>query len=262
MKHKRNRAVIIGAGFGGLSLGLRLQSLGFDTIILEKLDGPGGRAYVKNIKGFTFDMGPTVITVPHFIEELFVLERDVDNLDQPDFPDSVWTGKQELGAATANYAKIIPIKPFYRIYFDDKSYFDYDGDPERTREQIQQIAPEDLDGYERFHQDAEAIFKRGFLDLGYTFFNDVSTMLKVLPDLLKLDAVRSLFSFTSRYFSSNKLRQVFSFETLLIGGNPLAVPAIYAMIHFVEKTWGVHYVMGGTGALVRGMVQKFEEIGW
>ena len=118
----------------------------------------------------------------------------------------------------------------------------------------------DLDGYERFHQDAEAIFKRGFLDLGYTFFNDVSTMLKVLPDLLKLDAVRSLFSFTSRYFSSDKLRQVFSFETLLIGGNPLAVPAIYAMIHFVEKTWGVHYVMGGTGALVQGMVQKFEEM--
>ncbi len=261
MKHKRNRAVIIGAGFGGLSLGLRLQSLGFDTIILEKLDGPGGRAYVKNIKGFTFDMGPTVITVPHFIEELFALERDVDNLDQPDFPDSVSTGTQELGAATANYATIVPIKPFYRIYFDDKSYFDYDGDPARTREQIQQIAPEDLDGYERFHQDAEAIFKRGFLDLGYTFFNDVSTMLKVLPDLLKLDAVRSLFSFTSRYFSSDKLRQVFSFETLLIGGNPLAVPAIYAMIHFVEKTWGVHYVMGGTGALVRGMVQKFEEIG-
>ena len=253
MSKERSRAIIIGSGFGGLSLGLRLQSLGFDTTIIEKLDGAGGRAYVKKVNGFTFDMGPTVITVPHFIEELFALDRDSDNLDQPDFPAHILNGEQKPGIATAKYAEIVPIKPFYRIYFDDKSYFDYDGDPVSTREQISQIAPEDLDGYERFHKDAEAIFKRGFLELGYTFFNDAPTMLRVLPDLLKLDAVRSLFSFTSRYFSSDKLRQVFSFETLLIGGNPLAVPAIYAMIHFVEKTWGVHYVMGGTGALVQGM---------
>ena len=256
MSKERSRAIIIGSGFGGLSLGLRLQSLGFDTTIVEKLDGAGGRAYVKKVNGFTFDMGPTVITVPHFIEELFALDRDSDNLDQPDFPAHILNGEQKPGIATAKYAEIVPIKPFYRIYFDDKSYFDYDGDPVSTREQISQIAPEDLDGYERFHKDAEAIFKRGFLELGYTFFNDAPTMLRVLPDLLKLDAVRSLFSFTSRYFSSDKLRQVFSFETLLIGGNPLAVPAIYAMIHFVEKTWGVHYVMGGTGALVQGMVKN------
>jgi phytoene desaturase len=257
----RGRAVIIGSGFGGLSLGLRMQSLGFNTTIVEKLDGPGGRAYVKKINGFTFDMGPTVITVPYFIEELFSLERDKDNLHQPDFPDHLFNNVKYPGINTANYAKIVPIKPFYRIYFDDKSYFDYDGDPENTRSQIKQISPEDLAGYELFHKDAEAIFKRGFLELGYTFFSDAPTMLKVLPDLLKLDAVRSLFSFTSRYFKSEKLRQVFSFETLLIGGNPLAVPAIYAMIHFVEKTWGVHYVMGGTGALVEGLVAKFTEMG-
>ena len=261
MSNERHSAVIIGAGFGGLSLGIRLQSLGFNTTIVEKLDGPGGRAYVKEVNGFTFDMGPTVITVPHFIEELFALERDIDNLQKPDFPENIVSGEPTVNSATAAYANIVPIKPFYRIYFDDKSYFDYDGDPTHTREQIRRIAPEDLAGYERFHHDAEAIFKRGFLELGYTFFNDISSMLKVLPDLLKLDAVRSLFSFTSRYFSSHKLRQVFSFETLLIGGNPLAVPAIYAMIHFVEKTWGVHYVMGGTGALVKGMVEKFEEMG-
>jgi len=257
----RKKAIIIGSGFGGLSLGLRLQSLGFDTTIVEKLDGPGGRAYVKKVNGFTFDMGPTVITVPHFIEELFALERDTHNLEKPDFPTPLNQSESGLGVATKKYAEIVPIKPFYRIYFDDKSFFDYDGDPIHTREQIKEIAPDDLDGYERFHTDAEAIFKRGFLELGYTFFSDVPSMLKVLPDLLRLDAVRSLFSFTSRYFKSDKLRQVFSFETLLIGGNPLVVPAIYSMIHFVEKTWGVHYVMGGTGALVNGMVKKFEELG-
>ena len=260
--HKgHNTAIIIGAGFGGLSLGIRLQSLGFSTIILEKLDAPGGRAYVKKVKGFTFDMGPTVITVPHFIEELFSLEQLQDDLDKPDFPKEVLLNKNSEKTSTKKYAKIVPIKPFYRIYFHDKTYFDYDGDPVNTRRQIKEIEEEDLAGYERFHQDAEAIFKRGFLELGYTFFGSTKEMFKVLPDLLKLDAVRSLFSFTSKYFKSHKLRQVFSFETLLVGGNPLSVPAIYSMIHFVEKTWGVHYVMGGTGALINGMVKKYHELG-
>lgn len=261
------RAVIIGAGFGGLSLGIRLQSLGFDTLIVERLDGPGGRGYQKRTPdGYVFDMGPTVITVPHFIEELFALERGKPGLDDPDFPPEVRnavrvTAGESGGPRTREYVKLVPILPFYRIVFDDGTYFDYDGDPANTRRQIAELAPEDLAGYERFHADAQAIFERGFLDLGYTHFGDVPSMLRVLPDLLRLDAVRTLFSFTSRYFQSDKLRQVFSFETLLVGGNPLSVPAIYAMIHFVEKTWGIHYAMGGTGSLVRAFVQKFEELG-
>ena len=254
-------ALIIGSGVGGLSLGIRLQSLGFKTTILEKLDGPGGRAYTNKIKGVVFDMGPTVITVPFFIEELFSLEIGKDNLNLPDFSSESLKSKNIENTSTRKYVEIIPIKPFYRIYFHDKTYFDYDGDPENTRRQIKDIEASDLEGYEKFHRDAEAIFKRGFLELGYTFFNSASEMFKVLPDLLKLDAVRSLFSFTSKYFKSEKLRQVFSFETLLIGGNPLSVPAIYSMIHFVEKTWGVHYVMGGTGALIDGMLKKYHELG-
>ncbi len=276
-------AIIIGSGFGGLSLGIRLQSLGFKTTILEKLDAPGGRAYVRRVSSdgqqilkpdqtnpngvFTFDMGPTVITVPHFIEELFSLEVGKSNLELPDYPASVLGDDKRVisgfssGENTSRYVKLVPILPFYRIYFDDGSYFDYDGDPENTVRQIRQLAPEDLDGYERFHRDARAIFERGFLELGYTHFGDVVTMLKVVPDLIKLDAVRTLFSFTKKYFSSDKMRQVFSFETLLVGGNPLAVPAIYAMIHFVEKTWGIHFALGGTGALVKAFVQKFEELG-
>ena len=263
----RKKAIIIGAGFGGLALGIRLQSLGFDTTILEALDKPGGRAYVKEIDGFIFDMGPTVITVPHFIEELFQLERDVSMLELPDFPEAILQENARIssgvsgGTSTSKYCTIVPILPFYRIYFDDGTYFDYDGDPENTRRQISELAPEDLEGYEQFHDAAEKIFKRGFLELGYTHFGDVPTMLKVAGDLFKLDAVRSLFSFTSRFFKNDKMRQVFSFETLLVGGNPLKVPAIYAMIHFVEKTWGIHYVKGGTGALVEGFVRKFKELG-
>ncbi|TNE84714.1 MAG: phytoene desaturase [Deltaproteobacteria bacterium] len=272
MSETRKTAIIIGSGIGGLSLGIRLQAAGYDTTIVEALDKPGGRAYVRQQDGFTFDMGPTVLTVPHFIEELFALERDEPGLDALDFPDEIlpktahatelriregWSS----GPRTHEYVKIRPILPFYRIYFDDGTYFDYDGDPESTRRQIEAIEPADLEGYERFHRDARAIFERGFLELGYTYFGDPWSMIKVIPDLFKLDAVRSLFGFTARYFKSDKLRQVFSFETLLIGGNPLRVPAIYAMIHFVEKTWGIHFAMGGTGALVDGFVRKYEELG-
>ncbi|PNY80101.1 phytoene desaturase family protein [Deinococcus koreensis] len=264
----RKTALIIGSGIGGLSLGIRLQSLGFDTTILERLDAPGGRAYQKRTEdGYVFDMGPTVITVPHFIEELFALERDKAMLAEPDYPAQVLAEDARVregesgGPRTRDYVKLVPILPFYRIYFDDGTFFDYDGDPVSTRRQISELAPEDLAGYERFHEDARAIFERGFLELGYTHFGDVPSMLRVVPDLMRLDAVRTLFSFTSKYFENPKMRQVFSFETLLVGGNPLSVPAIYAMIHFVEKTWGIHYAMGGTGALVRAFVQKFEELG-
>ncbi len=261
------KAIVIGSGIGGLSAAIRLQSLGIDTLVLERNDQPGGRAMVLREQGFTFDMGPTVLTVPHFIEELFALEPGRSGLADPDFPEQILGDDVRVtegisgGPATSRYVTIRPILPFYRIYFDDGTYFDYDGDPESTRRQIEAIEPADLDGYERFHADARAIFERGFLELGYTHFGDVPSMVKVVPDLLRLDAVRNLFSFTSRYFKSDKLRQVFSFETLLVGGNTLRVPAIYAMIHFVEKTWGIHYAMGGTGALVHGLVRKLEELG-
>ena len=283
---ERKTAIIIGSGIGGLSLGIRLQSLGFATTIYEKLDAPGGRAYVRKVvqqdgtwqevrqleplnpnQGFTFDMGPTVITVPHFIEELFSLEVDQNRLSDPDYPPHTLTEEARVmsgtsgGVNTSKYVQLVPILPFYRIYFDDKTFFDYDGDPVNTRAQIATLAPEDLAGYERFHNDARAIFERGFLELGYTHFGDLATMLKVVPDLIKLDAIRTLFGFAKKYFSNPKMQQVFSFETLLVGGNPLSVPSIYAMIHFVEKTWGIHFAMGGTGALVNGFVKKFQELG-
>ncbi|MEM6477153.1 MAG: phytoene desaturase family protein [Pseudomonadota bacterium] len=263
----RKTAIVIGSGIGGISCAMRLQSLGFDSQIVEALDAPGGRAYVRREDGFTFDMGPTVLTVPHFIEELFSLERDNPKLDEPDFPPHVLGDDVRVrsgisgGPNTSKYLDIIPILPFYRIYFDDGTFFDYDGDPVSTREQIKRLAPEDLEGYEKFHEHAKAIFERGFLELGYTYFESMGSMFRVLPDLLKLGAVRSLFGLVSKYFKSDKLRQVFSFEPLLVGGNPLKVPAIYAMIHFVEKTWGIHYAKGGTGALVSAMVRKYEELG-
>ena len=172
-----------------------------------------------------------------------------------------WPDGRTGGPHTRRYLEIVPILPFYRIYFDDGTFFDYDADPDNVRAQIARLAPEDLAGYERFHEAARAIFERGFLDLGYTYFGSLGSMVGVLPDLLRLGAIQPLFSLVAKFFKSDKMRQVFSFEPLLVGGNPLKVPAIYAMIHFVEKTWGVHYAMGGTGALVSALVRKFEELG-
>lgn len=259
-------AIVIGSGIGGIACAIRLQSLGFDTRIVEQLDDVGGRAYVRRAQGFTFDMGPTVLTVPHFIEELFSLERGRPMLSQPDFPAEVFAARHagsgiSGGPNTSRYVDIVPVLPFYRIYFDDGTYFDYDADPVNVRRQIARLAPEDVDGYERFHEAARAIFQRGFLELGYNYFGSLGAMLAVVPDLLRLGAVQPLFSLVSKHFKSDKMRQIFSFEPLLIGGNPLRVPAIYAMIHFVEKTWGVHYAMGGTGALVKALIAKFEELG-
>ena len=143
------RAIVIGSGIGGIALGIRLQSLGIRTTIVEKLDAPGGRAYVRRHDGYTFDMGPTVLTVPHFIEELFALERGDAKLDQPDFPADVRAAKRITsgvsgGPATSKYVTIVPVAPFYRINFDDGTWYDYDGDPANTRAQIAKIAPEDL----------------------------------------------------------------------------------------------------------------------
>lgn len=263
----RRKAIVIGAGIGGIACAIRLQSLGFDTEVVEALDAPGGRAYVRHEDGFVFDMGPTVLTVPHFIEELFSLQPDQAMLGEPDFPPHVLDENCRIrqgisgGPNTSKYVEILPILPFYRIYFDDGTFFDYDGDPSSTREQIKCLAPEDLDGYDEFHEKARQIFQRGFLQLGYTYFGSIGAMLSVAPDLFRLGAVQPLFSLVSKYFKSDKMRQIFSFEPLLVGGNPMKVPAIYAMIHFVEKTWGIHFAKGGTGALVRALVAKFEEMG-
>ncbi len=262
----RTTAVVIGSGIGGLALAIRLQAMGLATTIVEKLDAPGGRAYVRRHDGYTFDMGPTVLTVPHFIEELFALEPGDAKLHVPDFPPHTLDGTRirtgvSGGPKTSEYVTIVPVAPFYRINFDDGTWYDYDGDPATTRAQIAAMAPDDLAGYDRFHDAAERIFKRGFLGLGYTYFGDLRTMLRIVPDLVRLGAMQPLYRFVSRFVKSEKLRAILSFESLLVGGNPMHVPAIYAMIHFVEKTWGVHFALGGTGALVRGFVRKFEELG-
>jgi len=239
IQENRKNVVVIGSGFGGLAAAIRTQAKGYDVTLLEMRDKPGGRAYVYEDKGFTYDAGPTIITVPFVLEEL----------------------AQLTGKPLSHYVDIVPCDPFYRIYFNDGRVFDYRGEQDALEAEIAKFNPDDVEGYRRFLAYSEKIFDRAFTDLAGHSFHSIWEMIKVAPDLIKLRAEQSVFRRVSSFIKDPCLRQVFSFEPLLIGGNPLKSSAIYAMIHYLEKTWGVHFAMGGTGALVRGLVRMFEDLG-
>ena len=195
----RGKAVIIGSGFGGLAAAIRLQAKGFATTLLEMRDAPGGRAYVYRDKGFTFDAGPTIITVPFVLDELAALN----------------------GKTIADYVNIVPCDPFYRIFFPDGREFNYTGDKERIEAEIARFNPDDVAGYRRFLAYTEKVFDRAFTDLADHSFHSIWEMVKVAPDLIKLRADQSVYKKVSAFIQDEALRQVFSFEPLLIGGNPL-----------------------------------------
>lgn len=232
----QRHAVVIGSGFGGLAAAVRLGARGYRVTVLEKLDAPGGRAYVYRQDGFTFDAGPTVITAPFLLEELWAL----------------------CGRQLSDDIDLRPVAPFYRIRFDDGTSFDYSGDAEAMRAEVARLAPGDVDGYERFLQASEAIFKVGFEQLGHVAFDSWTDMAKVVPDLLKLEGYRTVYSLACKYVDDPRLRVVLTFQSLLVGGNPFSTTSVYCLIAFLERRWGVHFAMGGTGSLVKGLVGLIE----
>jgi phytoene desaturase len=232
-------ALVIGSGFGGLGAAIRLQARGYATTILEMRDKPGGRAYVFEDKGFIYDAGPTIITAPFLIDELFAL----------------------AGKKTEDYVKIVPVTPYYRIVFHDGRVFNYTGNEAEIVAEIKKFNPDDVEGYLRFAEKSRAIFERAFIDLADQPFSSFADMLRVAPDLIRLRSHESVYRLVSRYVKDPLLRQVFSFHPLLVGGNPFQSSSIYAMIHFLERKWGVHFAMGGTGALVQALVKLFTEMG-
>jgi phytoene desaturase len=233
------RVAVIGSGFGGLALAIRLQSAGVQTTLFEKRDQPGGRAYVYRDAGFTFDAGPTVITAPEALEELFALS----------------------GRALADYVRLVPVSPFYRLFWNDGYVFDYSNDLEATLEQIEAKSPGDVRGYLDFLRYTERVFEHGYTRLASVPFLDWWSMIRVAPRLVRLESYRSVYSVVASHIRDPHLRQAFSFHSLLVGGNPFKASSIYTLIHFLERRWGVHFPMGGTGALVAGMVRLFQELG-
>jgi len=235
----RGRASVVGSGFGGLAASIRLQAMGFETTCFEARDKPGGRAYVYHDDGFTFDAGPTVITAPHCIEELFQL----------------------AGRDMRDYVELLPVEPMYRLQWTDGVAFDYVSNEADLIKQIRSISPRDVDGYRRFAEYSKRVFHRGYEELGAVPFVRFSDMVRVAPQLARLRADRSVYSTVSRFIKNEHLRQAFSFHPLLVGGNPYDTSAIYTLIHWIERQWGVFFPKGGTGALVSGLVQLFEDLG-
>jgi len=233
------RAVVIGTGFGGLGIAVRLLCKGYDVVMLEKRDRPGGRAYVYEQDGFVFDAGPTIITAPFLIEELFA----------------------HAGRRVEDYVQLFPIDPFYEIRFDDGDVFSYSGDPARMRDEVARFSPDDVAGYETFLERSREIFEKGFVELGHVPFLDPWSMVRIIPALIRLECYRSVLGLVTRHLRSEKLRQVFSFHPLLVGGDPRHAPAIYALICFLERRWGVHFARGGMGAVVAGLARLIEELG-
>ncbi len=222
----RPRAAVIGAGFGGLALAIRLQSGGFDTVLIEKRDKPGGRAYVYEDQGFVFDAGPTVITDPSAIEELFAAS----------------------GRRLSDYVELLPVDPFYRLCWEDGSVFDYVNDQDGLDRQIAARNPADVAGYRRFLAYSEAVFAEGYVRLGAVPFLSFSQMMRAGPQLARLQAWRSVYGIVSRFIADERLREAFSFHSLLVGGNPFATSSVYTLIHALERRWGVWFPRGGTGA--------------
>ena len=232
-------AVVIGAGLGGIALAIRLQASGLPTTLLEARDKPGGRAYVYEDEGFVFDAGPTVITDPSAIEELFAA----------------------CGRRMQDYVELLPVAPFYRLAWEDGAIFDYANDQDALDRQIHALHPPDVAGYRRFLAYSQAVFEEGYLKLGAVPFLSFRSMVQAGPQLAKLQAWRSVYGMVSRFVAHERLRQVFSFHSLLVGGNPFATSSIYTLIHALERRWGVWFPRGGTGALVRGLVRLFEDMG-
>lgn len=233
------RVVVIGSGLGGLAAAIRLQARGFRVIVVEKRDQPGGRAYVYREAGFTFDAGPTVVTAPFLLEELFALG----------------------GRRMTDHLTLMPVDPFYRVRFADGRIFDYSGDPERMAAEVRRFNPADVDGYHRFILEAQRIFKVGFEDLADVPFSRARDMLRIVPAMIRLGSYRSVHALVARHVKDEALRQVLSFHPLLVGGNPFTTTSIYALIAFLERKWGVWFARGGTGAIVSALVDLLHALG-
>ena len=225
------RALVIGAGFGGIASALRLRAKGYEVTLIDRCASLGGRAQIFERGGFRHDAGPTVITAPFLFEELFAL----------------------FGERFSDHVKLVPLKPWYRFHFDDGTEFDYGGTLEETLAEIARIEPRDCDGYRALLKHSKRIFEVGFTELSALPFDRFTTMLRQIPRLIGLRNYETVWDMVSRHLSHPKLQQAFSIQPLLVGGNPFDTTSIYGLIHYLERAHGVHFPIGGTGAITRAL---------
>ena len=231
------KSIVIGSGFGGMAAALRLKAKNHKVTLIEKHPDLGGRARVFKKGGFTFDGGPTVITAPYLINELFEL----------------------FNKRSEDYIKLTPLETWYRFIFDDGEIFDYSGDENKMKLQINKINPDDVKGYEDLVKFTKKIFDKGFTELSDIPFDSPKVMLKQLPALINLKSYKSVYSLVSSFIKNEKLRKMLSMHPLLVGGNPFTTTSIYGLILYLEKKWGIHYSMGGTGNIISGLEKLMHE---
>jgi len=231
------KTTVIGSGFGGLAAALRLKAKGHKVTLVEKHPDLGGRARVFKKDQFIYDGGPTVITAPYLFEELFSL----------------------FNKNISDYVEIVPLDLWYRFVFSNGDTFDYNGDDKSMEEQVKKFNPSDYDGYKNLVNFTEKIFDKGFTDLSDKPFNNLVFMMKQIPSLLKLKMYKSVYSLVSSYVKHEKLRRILSMHPLLVGGNPFTTTSIYGLILYLEKKWGIHYSMGGTGNIIKGLETLMNE---
>ena len=236
--HNQNevKSIVVGGGFGGIAIALRLRALGHQVTLLEKLNCLGGRAQVFNKNGFKHDAGPTVITAPFLFDELFDEKRE-------------------------NYIEFKPLDPWYRFHFHDGQTFDYSKTIEKTKMEMKKFSIEDANNYEKLLKASKSIFDVGFTELADKPFNSFFFMLKQIPALLKLKSYLTVSQLVNKYIKNKNLRAAFSIHPLLVGGNPFSTTSIYALIHFLERNWGVYFSMGGTGKLVEELTKLLKRSG-
>ncbi len=232
-------SIVIGSGFGGIAAALRLKAKGHQVKLIEKHPDLGGRARVFKKNGFVFDGGPTVITAPYLINELFELFKKDPK----------------------NYIELSPLKIWYQFIFEDKSKFNYSGDEANMVKQIEDISKDDVEGYQKLVSFTKKIFDKGFTELADVPFDKPFVMMQQLPALLKLKSYKSVYSLVSSFIKNEKLRRMLSMHPLLVGGNPFTTTSIYGLILYLEKKWGIHYSMGGTGNIIKGLEKLMLEEG-
>ncbi len=227
-----SQTVVIGSGLGGLAVALRLRARGLAVTVVDRLDGPGGRAY-EFIRGeHRYDAGPTVLTAPVLFEELFAL----------------------FGERLGDHVELMPVTPWYRMQFDDGSVFNYGGSTEQIQAEIAKFSPDDAKRYPAYLAWSKRLFDKGYVELGDQPFLGASSMLAALPAMMRLRADRSVYALTAKHFKDDRVRRAFSIQPLLVGGDPFNTTSIYSLIHYLERKWGVWFVRGGMAALVRALV--------
>ena len=235
----QKKAIVVGAGLGGIGSALRLKAKGYDVTLIDQCEKLGGRAQTYEVDGFKHDAGPTVITAPFLFEELFAL----------------------FNKKIEDYVQLLPLSPWYRFVFPDGRQFDYGGTVEETLEEIAKFEPKDRENYLKLVEESKDIFEVGFTKLAAKPFHKLSTMMSIIPYLISLKAYKNVWRFVCNHLKNDQLRQAFSIQPLLVGGNPFDTTSIYSLIHYLERKWGIHFAMGGTGALVSAFEKLMKEEG-